>query len=219
MCAPFIKVASMDLNNYPFLDYIARKKIPVIISTGLSELSEIDKAVKTIESAGNNNIVILHCVATYPPADTDVNLNNIKTMMAAFPDYPIGFSDHTIGSVVPLSAVTLGACVLEKHFTLDKEMEGWDHKVSATKDELTDIIYGSKRIVDALGSYRISATESEVQRREFRRSIVVTRDMKAGDIIATSDLDYKRPAGGFDPEMTEYLVGRTMRRDLGADPC
>ncbi len=217
MQTPFIKVASMDLNNYPFLEYLAKKKKPMIISTGLSELYEIDKAVKTIENTGNRQIVILHCVATYPPEDQDVNLNNIKTLMQNYPEYPIGFSDHTLGTSIPLASVALGACLIEKHFTLDKNMEGWDHKVSATKEEMQEIVENSKRISDALGSFRISATESDEKKREFRRSIVITRDMKKGDVIKIEDIDYKRPGGGFDPDMTEFLVGRTVCRDLDYD--
>ncbi len=217
MDTPYIKVASMDLNNYPFLEYLAKKGKPMIISTGLSELYEIDKAVKTIENTGNMQIVILHCVATYPPADKDVNLNNIKTLMHAYPDYPIGFSDHTLGTSIPLASVALGACLIEKHFTLDKKMEGWDHKVSATKDEMKEIVESSKRISDAMGSFRISATESDEKKREFRRSIVITKEMKKGEIIKAEDLDYKRPGGGFKPEMAEFLVGRTINKDLEYD--
>ncbi len=217
METPYIKVASMDLNNYPFLEYLAKKGKPMVISTGLSELYEIDKAIKTIEEAGNNQIVILHCVSTYPPVDTDVNLNNIKTLMATYHDYPIGFSDHTLGTAIPLASVALGACLIEKHFTLDKDMEGWDHKVSATKDEMKEIVENSKRISDALGSFRITATESDEKKREFRRSIVITREMKKGDILQTEDIDYKRPGGGFDPEMTEFLIGRAVNKDLAFD--
>lgn len=215
--SPFIKVASMDLNNYPFLEYLAKKGKPIVISTGLSELYEIDKAVKTIENAGNNQIIILHCVSTYPPVDSDVNLNNIKTLMATYPDYPIGFSDHTLGTAIPLASVALGACLIEKHFTLDKDMEGWDHKVSATKDEMQEIVENSKRISDALGSFRITATESDEKKREFRRSIVITREMNKGEVLQVEDIDYKRPGGGFDPEMTEFIVGRTLSRDLPFD--
>jgi sialic acid synthase SpsE len=217
MQTPFIKVASMDLNNYPFLEYLAKKGKPMIISTGLSELYEIDKAVKTIEEAGNNQITILHCVATYPPEDSDVNLNNIKTLMAAYPKYPIGFSDHTLGTVVSLAAVTLGACLIEKHFTLDKNMEGWDHKVSATKDEMRVIVEGSKRIVESMGSFRISATESNEKKKEFRRGIVITRDMNKGDIIKLKDIDYKRPGGSLNPEMTEFIIGRTVNKNIKND--
>ena len=217
MQTPFIKVASMDLNNYPFLEYLAKKGKPMIISTGLSELYEIDKAVKTIEEAGNNQIAILHCVATYPPEDTDVNLNNIKTLMAAYPEYPIGFSDHTLGTVIPLAAVALGACLIEKHFTLDKNMEGWDHKVSATKDEMQAIVEGSERIVKAMGSFRISATETDEKKKEFRRGIVITRGMTKGDTIKIEDIDYKRPGGNLSPEMTDFIIGRTINKDIKSD--
>jgi sialic acid synthase SpsE len=217
MDAPFIKVASMDLNNYPFLEYLAKKGKPVVISTGLSELYEIDKAIKTIENAGNSQIVILHCIATYPTVDCDVHLNNIKTLMTIYPEYPIGFSDHTLGTAIPLASVALGVCLIEKHFTLDKNMEGWDHKVSATKDEMHEIVENSRRISAALGSFRIKATEPEEGIREFRRSIVLTREMEKGDIIKDEDIDYKRPGGGFDPEMTNFVIGRTLNKDLKYD--
>jgi sialic acid synthase SpsE len=217
MNTPFIKVASMDLCNYPFLEYLASKGKPIVISTGLSELHEIDKAVKVIEATGNKDIAILHCVATYPPVDTDVNLNNIKTIMAAYPDYCVGFSDHTIGTEIPLAAVALGACIIEKHFTLDKDMEGWDHKISATKEEMESIVNGARRVNDALGSFRISATESQEKKTEFRRSIVLTRPMKAGDVLSLEDLDYKRPGTGILPEMTNFIVGLKINKDLEQD--
>ncbi|RTR32535.1 N-acetylneuraminate synthase family protein [Shewanella atlantica] len=214
---PFIKVASMDLNNLPFLTYLAKKGKPMVISTGLSELHEIDKAVKCIEATGNSQIVILHCVSTYPPVDADVNLNNIKTLMATYPEYGIGFSDHTIGVEIPLASVAMGACLLEKHFTLDKEMEGWDHKVSANQDEMIKIVTGSRRVVDALGCFRITAPETDEKKAEFRRSIVITRDMKAGEVLTENDLDYKRPGIGLKPEMTEFIIGMAVNRDLSND--
>lgn len=215
--SPFIKVASMDLNNYPFLEYLAKKGKPIIISTGLSELHEIDRAIKLIESTGNTQISILHCVSTYPPVDADVNLNNIKTLMNIYPDYPIGFSDHTIGIEIPLASVALGACIIEKHFTLDKNMEGWDHKVSATKDDLSAIIQGAARINESLGSYRIQATESLEKKAEFRRSIVLTRDMKKGEKITELDIDYKRPGSGLKPEMSDFIIGMSLNKDLEYD--
>jgi len=215
--SPFIKVASMDLNNYPFLEYMAKKGKPMIVSTGLSELYEIDKAIKTIEAAGNKQIIILHCVATYPPIDSDVNLNNIKTLMTIYPDYPIGFSDHTLGTAISMASVALGSCLIEKHFTLDKEMEGWDHKVSATKDEMQEIVESSKRIFESLGVNRITANETEEKKREFRRSIVLTRAMNKGEKISENDIDYKRPGSGFKPEMTEFVIGRTVSKNLEYD--
>ena len=215
--SPFIKVASMDLNNSPFLEYLAKKGKPMIISTGLSELFEIDKAIKTIENTGNTEIVILHCVATYPPVDADVNLNNIKTLMATYPGYCVGFSDHTIGIEIPLASVALGASVIEKHFTLDKNMEGWDHKVSANKEELSAIVSGAKRINDALGSLRIVANESDDKKREFRRSIVLTREMQKGEVINREDIDYKRPGTGLFPDMTEFVIGMKVNKNLAYD--
>lgn len=217
MNTPFIKVASMDVNNLPFLEYIANKGKPIVISTGLSELYEIDKAVKTIESTGNKNIIILHCVASYPPNDTDVNLNNIRTLMNIYPDYSIGFSDHSLGTTLPLAAVVLGSCVIEKHFTIDKKMEGWDHAISATKDELQTIVKDSSRIVKAMGSFRVLANESDEKKIEFRRSIIITQDMKKGDIIKLSDIDYKRPGGNINPDMTDFIVGRTINKNLSSD--
>ena len=215
--SPFIKVASMDLNNYPFLEYLAKKNRPMVLATGLSELYEIDKAVKTIENTGNKNIVILHCVSTYPPKDGDVNLNNIITLMKAYPDYPIGFSDHTLGTAIPLASVALGACLIEKHFTLEKNMEGWDHKVSANKDEMKIIVEGSKRISEAMGSFRVAATETDERKQEFRRSIVLARDMKKGEVIKYTDIDYKRPGTGIKPEMTDFVIGRMINKDLKYD--
>lgn len=217
MGAPFIKVASMDVNNYPFLEYIARKGKPVVLSTGLSELYEIDKAIRVIENSGNRNIFILHCVALYPPEDAQVNLNNIATLQKTYPDYPVGFSDHTLGFSVPMAAATLGACIIEKHFTLDKEMFGWDHKVSATPDELAIICRETKRINKALGTFRIVCEEDENRRSEFRRSIVASRNLRAGEILKENDLDFKRPGKGIMPEHVAQVVGRTLKNDISFD--
>jgi sialic acid synthase SpsE len=217
MNTPFIKVASMDLNNYPFLEYLAKKGKPIVISTGLSELYEIDKAVRVIEKCGNDQIVILHCVSIYPPKDEQVNLNNITTLQKLYPDYPIGFSDHTLGFSIPLASVALGSSLIEKHFTLDKEMFGWDHKVSATKDELEQIVTQSKRIVKSLGSQRITCVEDDERKNSFRRSIVTTREIKKGEIINYEDLDYKRPGNGIEPGMTEFIIGRVAKVDLPID--
>lgn len=214
---PFIKVASMDLNNLPFLSYLAGKGKPIVISTGLSELYEIDKAIEVIEKAGNSNIVILHCVSTYPPQDSDVHLNNIKTLMNTYPDFCIGFSDHTIGIEIPLAAAAMGACIIEKHFTLDKDMEGWDHKVSANKAELISIVNGVNRINTALGSFRVTAPESSEKKAEFRRSIVLKNAMKKGDVLSFENLDYKRPGTGLAPDMVEFIAGLKINKDLEED--
>jgi sialic acid synthase SpsE len=214
--APFIKVASMDLNNLPFLEYLAEKRKPMVISTGMSEFFEIDKAVRTIENCGNKEIVILHCVSLYPPKDQEVNLRNIETLQRAFP-YPVGFSDHTIGIEIPLASVALGVKLIEKHFTLDTEMFGWDHKVSATPETMKVICNGARRISEAMGSNRIICEENDERKSAFRRSIVLTRDLKRGERLTRDHLDFKRPGTGILPAEVQYVVGRKLAADMAAD--
>ena len=122
-----------------------------------------------------------------------------------------------MGYEIPLASVAFGACVIEKHFTLDKNLPGWDHKVSATPDEMEIIVKGSKRIQKSLGSFRITAIEDLERRVEFRRSIVITRDMKKGEVITENDIDFKRPARGLAPEMAKFIIGRKLNKDLEAD--
>lgn len=216
--APFIKIASMDLNNYPFLAYVATKRRPIVLSTGLGTLAEIDRAVETIEATGHRDIVILHCVANYPPKDENVNLNNIDMLRANYPEYPVGFSDHTLGTVVPLAAIAKGASVIEKHFTTDKALEGWDHAVSLTKAEMAELVTGGRRIVTALGTYRRVVTEDDRQMiPKLRRSIVAARPIKAGKTIEAADLDAKRPGSGIEPQYVNMIIGRTARRAFDAD--
>ncbi|MEL6255798.1 MAG: N-acetylneuraminate synthase family protein [Bacteroidota bacterium] len=214
--APFIKVASMDLNNYPFLKYIARKQKPIVISTGLSDLHEIDKAIQVIEREGNTQIVILHCVSIYPPKDEQVNLNNILSLQRLFP-YPIGFSDHTIGTAIPLASIALGVCLIEKHFTLDKEMEGWDHKVSADQEDMKGICKNARRISTAMGSFRIQSVEPDERKKAFRRSIVAAQDIQEGEIIQENMLDFKRPGEGLAPGDIEFLIGKPAKRTIEKD--
>jgi sialic acid synthase SpsE len=214
----FVKIASMDLNNYEFLKYVGGKRRPVVLSTGLSTLSEIDRAVQAIEGTGNRDIILLHCIAVYPPRDETINLRNIKMLRTNYPDYPVGFSDHSFGTTVPLAAVALGAAMLEKHFTLDKAMPGWDHKVSMTPDEMAELVIGSKRIVKALGTTRrVLSKEDYRQIPAFRRSIVAARAIAKGQTIQIEDLDVKRPGTGIEPQYLEIIVGRVAKRDIGFD--
>ncbi len=215
---PFIKVASMDCNNYQFLDYLARKGIPVVLSTGLAALHEIDRAVETIQKVGNDQLVLLHCVAQYPPKLENVNLNNIDLLRDTFPDIEVGYSDHTIGTAIPLAALAKGACLIEKHVTLDKEMFGWDHKVSATPDEMAKIATEGMDIVKSLGNKRrIVSPEDLTTREAYRRSIVSARAIPEGKVIERADLDVKRPGTGLSPEHIHLLVGRLARRNIEAD--
>lgn len=212
---PFIKVASMDLDNSPFLEYLAKKNKTIVLSTGLSTLEEIDAAILTIEKF-HKKIIILHCVAIYPCQDKDVNLKNIDTLKSIYP-YPVGFSDHSMGFSIPLASVVKGACIIEKHFTLDRGMEGWDHKVSATPEEFKIICKESKRIVDSFGTYKISVPENSNRIHEFRRSIVASKKIKKNQTITEKDIDFKRPGTGIRPSELKYVVGRKAKNNIQED--
>lgn len=215
---PFLKVASMDLNNYPFLRYLARKGVPLVLATGLSDIAEIDKAISVIENEGNTQIVILHCISLYPPKFEDVNLNNIIAFRSMYPMYPVGFSDHSLGVEMPTAAVALGACIIEKHFTLDKEMFGWDHKISANPDEMKTLVNYAQNVKVALGTTRRIVGEDELAKRAaFRRSVVVAKDMSQGTILSEDDLDIKRPGTGIPPEKLDWLIGKRLKRDVAYD--
>ncbi|TDE51306.1 N-acetylneuraminate synthase family protein [Flavobacterium sp. GT3P67] len=214
---PFFKTASMDINNFDLLKHMASYKKPIILSTGMSTIGEIERAIKTIEDAGNNQIIILHCISIYPPKYADINLNNILMLQKVF-DYPIGFSDHSIGTSIPLASIALGSCVIEKHFTLDKDMPGWDHQISANPEELREIVKEGSNIQIALGSFKRVVSEDEKEKKgKFRRSVVTAKQLFEGQIIKEEDLAVKRPGTGIQPEEAIYLLGRKLRRNIGED--
>ena len=213
----FFKVASMDINNYPLLKYVAQFDKPILLSTGMANLGEIEKAVKIIEEEGNSKIIILHCVAIYPPEDKDLNLKNISMLKKTF-GYPVGFSDHTIGFAAPLASVALGACIIEKHFTTDKDLPGWDHKISANPEEMKIIVDGTKAINQSLGSFkRIVSKAEEKKKKIFRRSIVLNKNLKAGEVIKKEDISLKRPGTGFAPDEIKFVIGKKLKRDIESD--
>jgi len=215
---PFIKVASMDLPNLPFLKHIGGKGLPVILSTGLSSMEEITAAANTLTEAGASDLIVLHCIAQYPPEDADTNLHNIGMLRQTFPHALIGFSDHSQGTAIPLAAIALGACVIEKHFTLDKKMDGWDHAISADLNDLSTIVREGRRIAAALGSEERLVTDKDLEMRTvFRRSIVAARPIKAGTIIERADLDFKRPGRGISPNQLVSVIGQKASRDIIAD--
>lgn len=215
---PFFKIASMDINNLRLLKHISQKGKPVILSTGMSTLGEIEKAVKTIETEGNRDIIILHCISIYPPDPKDIHLNNITMLQKMFPKYPIGFSDHTIGVSVPMASIALGAAAIEKHFTLDKNLPGWDHEISADPVEMKFIVKESGIVADSLGNYfRTVSNAEENKKLKFRRSIVLTRSMKQGEMIEYDDITFKRPGTHIRPDEAEYVIGRTLNKNMNED--
>ena len=216
--APFIKVASMDLNNYMYLRYIAKKGVPIVLSTGMSEMEEIRKAVRTIEEAGNKQICLLHCISIYPPEFDTIHLQNIVGLREAFPDYPIGFSDHSHGVEMAVAATALGAALIEKHLTLDRTKIGMDNQMATEPEEMKQMVDCCIRTQIAMGSKERVVREAEQeQMKKMRRSVIVTRDMKAGEVLRLEDLDAKRPGTGIPADRIETLVGKTLMVDKEAD--
>jgi N,N'-diacetyllegionaminate synthase len=217
LSVPFFKIASMDVVHLPLLKYVARKQRPILMSTGMATLAEIEQAVETIRAEGNEQIVLLHCVSIYPPEYETIHLRNIATLQQAF-DVPVGFSDHTLGTAIPLAAIALGACVIEKHFTLDQDMAGWDHAISADPEQLRTIVTEGRNIFTALGGSGRVVTSAEMEKRKkFRRSLVTRRKLDRGYTLTESDLDAKRPGTGIAPNEIGYVVGRRLMTDLAAD--
>ena len=217
MSVPFFKIASMDIVYLPLLKYVARKQKPVVISTGMATLAEIEQAIETVRAEGNEQIVLLHCVSIYPPEYETIHLRNIATLQQAF-DVPVGFSDHTLGTAIPLAAVSLGACVIEKHFTLDQDMAGWDHAISANPEQMRTIVAEGRNIFTALGGNGRMVVAAEMEKRKkFRRSLVTRRKLDQGYILTEADLDAKRPGTGISPNEIGYVLGRRLISDLAAD--
>ncbi len=213
--APFIKIASMEINNLPFLKYIGSKNVPIILSTGMSTLTEIRNAVRAIESTGNKQLCILHCVSVYPAPVDIINLNNIVMLQQEFPDYVVGYSDHTIGYEVAAASISLGASLIEKHFTLDKKKMGMDNNMATEPCEMKKLVNACQNVFLALGSkQRVLLAGEEEQRLKMRRSLVATRNVHAGEILHDFDIEAKRPGTGITPEHIEQVVGKKVNTDI-----
>ena len=214
---PFYKIASMDVVNLPLLAYVASKQRPVVIATGMATLGEIERAVQTVREAGNEQLALLHCVSIYPPEYDGIRLLNMGMLRRAF-GVPVGFSDHTLGTSVPLAAIALGASIIEKHFTLDKEMAGWDHDISADSDELRTIAVEGRHVFESLGGAERIVTEAELEKRlKFRRSLVARCVLSRGHVLTEQDLTAKRPGTGIAPDELQYVVGRALASDVAED--
>lgn len=217
----FYKVSSSDLSNIPFIKHIAKKGKPMVVSVGASYLSEVDEAIRAIKEVGNNDITILHCVLSYPTAPKDANLLIIDTLKKNFPDVKVGFSDHVApdkNMMTLATAYLLGAEVIEKHFTLDKTLQGNDHYHSGDPKDFENAIFNFKWIDKILGNREKTVLECEkIPRREARRSIVLTRNMKKGEKIEEDDIMPKRPGIGISPKFADIVIGRTVKKDLDED--
>jgi N,N'-diacetyllegionaminate synthase len=210
------KVGSDDLVYAPFLEYVARLGKPVIISTGMANAADIDRAVDVFIKTGNDQLVIMHCSSLYPTPDEEVNLRRMVSLSTIY-DYPVGFSDHSQGVTAGLGAAALGASVLEKHFTLDRNMPGPDHWFSSDPQELTSLVAGVRRMENMLGHGRIWPSQEERDMASLcRRSIVLARDVAQGSVLQKSDLAFRRPGTGFMPYDLDRVVGRKTVTSLRA---
>lgn len=214
---PFYKIGSGELVNLPFLRLIAGEGKPLIVSTGMAYLSEVEEAIQAIEEMGNNDILILQCVSNYPTSPVDVNLRAMLTLQRAF-GYPVGFSDHTIGTHVAIAAVALGACFIEKHFTLDKGLPGPDHAASSTPDEFEALVKQVRDIEKALGTGRKAPCISEEEMRIVsRKGLVTTSEIGAGETFTSNNLGIKKPGNGLSPKYFDLVVGRKSKVNLPKD--
>lgn len=215
---PVFKVASCDLDALPLLRHIAKKGKPIVLSTGMGTIGEVEEAIGAINGAGNRDIILLHCVSLYPPKDAEINLRAMDTLKSAF-GLPVGYSDHSLDIAVPLAAVARGARAIEKHFTLDKNMEGPDQAISADPAEFKRLVSGIRAIEAALrGSGIKMPSENERQMiKAFRRSIVAAADIRKGEMLRERSITFKRPGTGLSPKHSHLLVGKRATRRIGRD--
>lgn len=214
---PFWKIPSGEITNYPYLVALAKTEKPVVMSTGMSEMAEIEAAIKVLHENGTKEIKLLHCNTEYPTPYEDVNLRAMQTMRDAF-GLEVGYSDHTKGIEVPVAAVALGATVIEKHFTLDRNMEGPDHKASLEPDELEAMVYSIRHIEQALGSCDKTPSPSEKKNIAVaRKSIVAKAHIKTGEILTEKNITVKRPGTGINPMRWKEVLGLKAIRDFEED--
>jgi len=212
------KIPSGEITNYPYLKHIAAKNKFIIMSTGMANLGEVEEAINTIRSVNSQaQISLLHCTTNYPTSYEEVNLKAMQTLAAAF-QLPVGYSDHTLGIEVPVAAVAMGAKIIEKHFTLDKKLPGPDHKASLEPNELKEMVKAIRNIEMALGDGIKKPNKSETEiMKVARRSLIATRDIKAGEIIKESDIAIKRPGTGILPKFKEIVIGTKLVNDIRQD--
>jgi len=217
MNLPIFKIASGEITDFPLLKHIAKKGKPIILSTGMATLGEVEEALNVIRSEGIEDIVLLHCVSNYPAKMEDVNLKVMETLKQAFKN-SVGFSDHTLDNTASIAAVALGACMIEKHFTLDMNLPGPDHKASLEPDELKEMVKAIRDVEKALGDGIKKPTKEEEEiKKVARRSVVAKGDIPKGTVITEDMLDVKRPGTGIEPRYLEMIIGKGAKIDIKKD--
>ena len=208
---PCFKIASFENTDLPLIRKVAATGKPVIISTGMASVAELDEAVKTAREAGCKDLVLLKCTSTYPATPENTNVATIPHMRALF-NCEVGLSDHTMGMGAAIAAVALGATVVEKHFTLNRSDGGVDSTFSAEPDEMRALVTETQRAWQAIGQISYGATRAEEKSKGFRRSIYITEDLKEGDVLTRSNLRTIRPGFGLPPKFYDQLLGRKLRK-------
>jgi N,N'-diacetyllegionaminate synthase len=210
---PFIKIASGELTNLDLIDYISKMKIPMMISTGMTSISEISKVVEIVQS-NNCPFSLLHCISSYPAKHSDANLSTIPQLQKTF-DIPVGFSDHSLGIDISLAAVALGATIIEKHFTLDKNMPGPDQKLSIDPNELSNLVKKIRIIEKAMGSSRKTVFKTEESfRKNMRKSLGAAQNIPVNTIIKRSMITSFRPGTGIPPYLIDEFIGRKTKKTI-----
>lgn len=214
---PIIKIGSTEITNHKFLGEIGKSACEIILSTGMSNLEEVGKAIESLGLVDKSRLTVLHCTTNYPTKFTEVNLKAMITMKEAF-NVKVGYSDHTLGNEAAIAAVALGAKIIEKHFTISRDLEGPDHKASLEPHELKKFVQAIRNTEKLMGDGIKRATESEKRiMASVRRSIVANENLNKGKIISESDLDYKRPGNGMKPEEAYKLIGKKLINDIKKD--
>jgi sialic acid synthase SpsE len=213
------KIASCDINNYPLLKKVASKKLPILLSTGASHISEIRQAVNYINKNGGNKICIMQCTLCYPTKPKDSNLSGIIELKKSFPNNLIGFSDHTLGINIASSSVLFGVRVIEKHFTIDKKLKkSADHWLSIDQKELEKLRQNVDELIDSIGSQKKEVLKCELKTRlSARRSMVAKYDIKKGEKLTLKNIISKRPGGGISPNKFEQLIGKIALKNFKQD--
>ncbi len=208
------KVASYELWHLPLIREVASRGKPIICSTGMADLADVQDAVDTVAATGNEQLILMHCVVNYPPPFSDLNLRAIQTLRTAF-QVPVGYSDHSAGITAPIVATALGAAVIEKHYTLSRDLPGPDHRFAIEPDELTAMIQAIRDTHDALGTgvKRMAPAEEDLY-TTARRSLFAARDLAAGDVLGEADIAILRPGTGLEVRDLAKVVGRTARRAI-----
>ncbi len=212
---PAYKVASFEITDIPLIEYIASKGKPVIISTGIATLSDIEEALQACRRVGNDQVILLKCVSEYPTPFEDANLRTIPNMIETF-GVPVGLSDHTLGIAVPVAAVTLGAVMVEKHFILDRSLGGPDSAFSLEPAEFRAMVEAIRQVEKALGKVSYELTEKQKRMRKFSRSLFVAEDIKAGEVFTQEKVRSVRPGYGLHPRYLKEILGRRARVDIPA---